>query len=55
MINKELLEKLRNTEETLLLELLGITSDDIVDAFLDRIEDKLDYLYEQYEEEDTDR
>jgi len=55
MINKELLKKLRNTEETLLLELLGITSDDIVDAFLDRIEDKLDYLYEQYEEEDTDR
>jgi Mg2+ and Co2+ transporter CorA len=35
----EVLNKLRNTEETTLLELLELTSDDLVDAFLDRIED----------------
>jgi Mg2+ and Co2+ transporter CorA len=35
----EVVQKLRQTEETILLELLELTSDDIVDAFLDRIED----------------
>jgi hypothetical protein len=42
---QELLEVLRNTEETILLELLEITSDELVDKFTDKIEDNLDKLY----------
>lgn len=40
----ELLEELRETEETILIELLEITSTEIVDAFLEKIEDKEDML-----------
>lgn len=50
MTKLELIELLRNTEETLLLELLDLKSDEIVDAFLDRIEERLMYLYGQFEE-----
>lgn len=49
----ELIEQLRKTEETLLLELLDITSEDIVDAFLDRIEERLSYLYGQIQDKDA--
>lgn len=45
----ELIELLRQVDEVTLLELLELTSDDIIDAFLDRIEDNeervRDYLY----------
>jgi cell division septum initiation protein DivIVA len=43
----DILDKLRNTEETLLIELLGLTSSDIVDQFLDLIEEKYEYIYRQ--------
>lgn len=49
----ELLDALKHTEETLLLELLDITSEDIVDAFLDRIEERLSYLYGQIQAKDA--
>lgn len=35
----ELIQKLRSIDETLLLELLEITSDEIVDRFIDKIVD----------------
>ena len=35
----ELVEKLRKVDEVLLLELLDITSDEIVDRFIDKIVD----------------
>lgn len=35
----ELIEELRKLDEVTLLELLGINADDLVDAFLDRIEE----------------
>lgn len=41
----ELLEVLRGLDEISLLELLEITSEDIVDRFTDKIEDNLDKLY----------
>lgn len=44
MNNKELIEALRNIDEVVLLELLGVNSDEIVDAFLDLIEDDADRL-----------
>lgn len=51
MKNKqELLALLRNEEETILLELLNITSDELVDAFLDKIEERYDYIERQYPE-----
>ena len=53
MINAELIERLRETDEVLLLELLGITSTEIVDAFLDRIDERNEYIREQLEEEDV--
>lgn len=40
----ELIEELRETEETILVELLELTSTEIVDAFLDKIEEKEDKL-----------
>jgi len=46
----ELLEKLRSVDEVSLMELLEINSTDIVDAFLDKIEDKLTYIYDQLRE-----
>ena len=35
----ELIQKLRSVDEVLLLELLEITSDEIVDRFIDKIVD----------------
>lgn len=50
MNKTELIEELRKIDEVSLLELLGITSDDIVDAFLDKIAENqgklLNYLYD---------
>lgn len=43
----ELLEVLRGLDEISLLELLEITSEDIVDRFADKIEDNLDKLYDK--------
>ncbi len=53
MNKASLLEKLRKTDEVSLIELLNISSEDLVDAFLDKIDERIDYLYEQIEEEPT--
>lgn len=45
---QELLEELKKEDETILLELLEITSDEIVDAFLDKIKDNIDRVYKNY-------
>lgn len=45
----ELLEKLRQLPEEILLDLLGLTSDDLVDAFLDKIEEDEDKLHEYFD------
>ena len=53
IVNKvELIQKLRTLDEITLLEALEISSDDIVDAFLDKINEKLDYLYKQVKDQD---
>jgi len=45
-VNKiELLEELRKTDEISLLEVLEITSEDILDRFMDRVEDNIEKLY----------
>lgn len=52
LIISELSEKLKREEETSLLEILNITSEDIVERFYDKIEEKYDQLYEEFEEEE---
>lgn len=54
MSKLELLQLLRCEDETTLLELLDIKADDLVDAFLDKIDDRLEYLYGQYAEEERE-
>lgn len=46
----DLMERLKQIEETALLDLLGLTSDDLVERFSDIIEDKFDYLLGELEE-----
>lgn len=46
----ELIEKLRKLDEVTLLELLDVNAEELVDAFLDKIDDRIEYLYQQVEE-----
>lgn len=46
----ELCERLKMLDEVLLIELLGLTSETIVNAFPDIIEDNADYLIGELEE-----
>ena len=48
----ELSEKLKKVDEISLLEVLEITSEDIVDKFQDVIEEKQEELEEELEEEE---
>jgi len=54
MTYNELLDKLKQEEETLLVEVLEIRSEDIVNRFEDYISNRLDYLIEEYDEFDGD-
>lgn len=49
----ELCERLKQVEETLLLELLDINSGQIVDRFEDVVEEKRDYLEDDLEIDDV--
>lgn len=40
MNRTDLIDELRKTDEITLMELLEITSEDLVDCFLDKIDDK---------------
>jgi arsenate reductase-like glutaredoxin family protein len=46
----ELIEYLRNLNEVALVELLNLTSTDIVDAFLDKIDERKEYIYKSIED-----
>ena len=50
MHNSELIEKLRQQDELTLLELLDITSEDLVDAFMDKIDERLQYILKNLED-----
>lgn len=50
----ELTEKLKQTEETILLELLDVSSEELVDRFSDLIEEKYEQLVEQFEVEEEE-
>lgn len=54
---KELIEHLAQRSEEQVIELLNITSQDILDRFEDLVEDRYDYLIRELElldEEETD-
>jgi hypothetical protein len=44
-----LIERLRHYDEVLLLELLDITSEELLNAFRTRVYNKRDYLYRELE------
>ena len=46
-VNSHVLDQLRSLDEVTLMELLELTSEDLVDAFIDRIEDNLSFIYSQ--------
>lgn len=46
----ELVEKLRELDEVTLLDLLEITSTDLVDHFLDKIIEKNDHIRQELQE-----
>lgn len=48
----DLQEKLKREEECSLLEILEISSEDIVERFYDKIEDRYDQLQEEFEDEE---
>lgn len=50
---EEILEELRKVEEVELIELLNVTSDEIVNHFIDHIEDNLD-KFKQYVEDNKE-
>lgn len=52
MIDSDLLTRLRRLDEVTLLELLDINSNEIVDAFLDKIEDNLNFLRSKVYDQD---
>ena len=50
MNRSELIERLKTIDEVTLLELLEINSEEIVDAFNEKINDRIEYLYKQVQE-----
>jgi hypothetical protein len=50
MDKQELLEQLGKLDEVLLIELLNLTSQDIIDAFLDRIAEREEFIRHEIEE-----
>ena len=51
---QDLLERLKKIDEVSLLEILEISSEDIVDAFQDKIEEKAEQLSREFEDVDEE-
>ena len=51
----ELLERLKKVDEISLLEILDISSEDLVDRFPDLIEAKYDEIVEEFPEDETEK
>lgn len=50
----ELCERLKQVNEVDLLELLDISSEELVEQFKDRIEDRYEILMQEFDEDDQD-
>lgn len=51
---QDLLQQLRQLPEITLMELLEINSEELVDRFLDKIEEKQDWLFKEFEDWEED-
>jgi hypothetical protein len=49
---RELIDKLKREDEILLLEVLHLRSEDLVEAFIDRIEERFDELALEFDDTD---
>lgn len=49
----ELCEKLKQLDEISVLELLNISTEELIEKFQDEIEERYDNLIEQFEDEDN--
>lgn len=52
MTLREVLERLKSLDEVTLMELLSVTSEDLVDAFKEKIEDNLDFYINEVDWEE---
>lgn len=50
----DVINHLKRVDEISLLEVLDISSEDLVDRFVDKVEDKYEQLAEDFEEEQAD-
>lgn len=44
----EIMERLKNMDQDSVVDMLMLSSDDIVNRFVDRIEDRMDYLENEF-------
>jgi len=51
---EEIKEELKKVNEVDLLEILGISSEDLIDRFYDIIEDRIDLIAPEFEDEEED-
>lgn len=51
---RELIEKLKREEETSLMEILDIHSDELVERFIDKVEEKFEKLSLEYDDSEYD-
>jgi len=50
---EDIRKRLKRVDEVSLLEILEISSEDLVDRFEDKIEEKIDDLAQEFEDEET--
>jgi nucleoid DNA-binding protein len=50
MTKTELIELLKREDEWTVLELLDVTSEELVDAFLDKVSENIDRVYRYYDQ-----
>jgi hypothetical protein len=49
MTLQQLINLLRNEDEVLVLEMLDIKTDELIDMFMSKVEERLEYIRKQYE------
>lgn len=50
MTTQELIERLRLYDEVTVMELLDIHTDELIDAFLDKIKERYNYIHDKIED-----
>lgn len=50
MTKQQLIERLRLYDEVTVMELLDLHTDELIDAFLDRIQERFNYIHDKLED-----